>query len=78
VHPVHDERALDLLSALDARERVGVRELLSTAGCCESDLHGLLAELRAAGLVAETTAASERGYRTTRAGSEALARFRDE
>ena len=62
---VHDERALGLLVELVDREAVGVRTLLSAYDLCESDLHGLLAEFRAAGLVAETEVGGERGYEPT-------------
>lgn len=69
---VHDDRGLGLLLALDARGPTGVRTLLDRTDLCESDLHGLLGEFRAAGLVAEADAAGERGYRTTDLASEAL------
>jgi DNA-binding PadR family transcriptional regulator len=39
---------------------------------CESDLHGLLAELQAAGLITESQVAGERGYEVTEKGSVAL------
>jgi len=74
---VPDERALGLLLELDADGPLPVRTLLSTYDLCESDLHGLLAELRVAGLLAETTVAGERGYETTDDASETLATLRD-
>ena len=74
---VPDERALGLLLELDADGPLAVRTLLSAYDLCESDLHGLLAELRAAGLLAETTVAGERGYETTPAASDALAVLRN-
>jgi len=74
---VPDERALGLLLELDADGPLAVRTLLSAYDLCESDLHGLLAELRAAGLLAETTVAGERGYETTPAASDALSMLRD-
>lgn len=74
---VRDDRSLGLLLELDARGPLAVRTLLSRYDLCESDLHGLLAEFRAAGLLAETTVAGERGYRTTDAASEAVALLRD-
>ena len=74
---VPDERALGLLLELDAAGPLAVRTLLSTYDLCESDLHGLLAELRAAGLLAETTVAGRRGYGTTETASETLATLRD-
>ncbi len=73
---VPDERALGLLVEVDARSPVGVRELLGATDLCESDLHGLLAELRAADLVAETRVAGERGYEPTETSRAALERLR--
>jgi len=73
---VPDERALGLLVELDARGPLPVRALLAY-DLCESDLHGLLAELRAAGLVAEQTVAGERGYDVTEAAAAALAAATD-
>jgi hypothetical protein len=75
---VRDDRSLGLLVALDARGPTGVRTLLDRTDLCESDLHGLLAEFRAAGLVAETEVAGERGYRTTETASDAIACLRDD
>ncbi|MFT4948663.1 MAG: hypothetical protein ACI9CA_000785 [Natronomonas sp.] len=72
---IPDERALGLLVELDERGPLGVRALLEY-DLCESDLHGLLAEFRAAGLVAEAEVAGERGYATTERASEGLARIR--
>jgi len=74
---VRDDRSLGLLFEIDDRGSVAVRTLLSISDLCESDLHGLLAEFRAAGLLAETTVAGERGYETTDAASEALYFLRD-
>ncbi|MFB6206409.1 MAG: hypothetical protein ABEJ05_07780 [Haloglomus sp.] len=73
---VHDDRSLGLLFALDARGPTAVRTLLDRTELCESDLHGLLGEFRAAGLVTETDVAGERGYRTTDRASEALDQLR--
>ena len=74
---VPDERALGLLVELDARGPLGVRALLDSYDLCESDLHGLLAEFRAAGLVDECTVAGERGYEITETASEALRHLTD-
>lgn len=72
VTAVHDERALALLLELDAEGPMSVRTLLSAYDFCESDLHGLLGELTAAGLIEETTVVGERGYETTETASDAL------
>jgi hypothetical protein len=76
VTAVHDERALALLVELDEEGPMSVRTLLSAYDFCESDLHGLVAELRAAGLVVEATVHGERGYETTETASEALESLR--
>ena len=44
---------------------LGVRTLLDAYECCESDLHGRVTVLVAAGLLEETEVAGERGYRLT-------------
>jgi hypothetical protein len=72
---VHSDRALGLLLDLEARGAAPVRELMGRYDLCESDLHGLLAEFTAAGLVTETRVAGERGYETTDVASEGLARL---
>lgn len=75
---VRDDRSLGLLVALDTRGPTAVRTLLDRTDLCESDLHGLLAEFRAAGLVAEAEVAGERGYRTTETAGDAVAFLRDD
>lgn len=77
VTAVPDRRALGLLVELDDRGPLDVRVLLDSYDLCESDLHGLLGEFRAAGLVDEAEVAGRRGYRVTDAGHDALARLRD-
>lgn len=72
-----DDRALALLREIDANGPFTVRTLLSRYDLCESDLHGLCAELRAAGLLAEAEVAGERGYRTTERTREELKRVRE-
>lgn len=72
---VPNERALGLLVELGDREAVPVRELLSAYDLCESDLHGLFAEFRAAGLIRECTTAGERGYELTDTAIEGLQRL---
>ncbi|MEF8852539.1 MAG: hypothetical protein V5A28_08990 [Haloarculaceae archaeon] len=72
VSATHDERALGLLLEVEERGPVGVRALLDAYDLCESDLHGLLAEFRAAGLVREVAVAGGRGYDTTEEASEGL------
>ena len=74
---VPNERALGLLLEIDRRGPVGVRLLLDAYDLCESDLHGLLAEFRAAGLVEEATVNGRRGYDTTATAEDALAALRE-
>lgn len=62
---VHDERTLGLLLELEEHGPMAVRTLLKADDVCESDLHGQLTVLTAAGLLEETDVAGERGYRTT-------------
>ncbi len=73
---VRDERTLGLLVELERSGPISVRELLGRYDLCESDLHGISAELRAAGLLEEATIAGERGYRTTELASRALEALR--
>jgi hypothetical protein len=67
-----DERGLGLISELDRRGPLAVRTLLAEYDICESDLHGMLGELRAAGAIEEASVAGERGYRLTDAIRELL------
>ncbi len=71
-----DDRALGLLCHLAADGPVAVRALLGETDLCESDLHGLLAEFRAAGLVTERTVDGRRGYGLTERGVAAVDRLR--
>jgi hypothetical protein len=73
VTAARDERALGLLVDIHRRGPVGVRTLLETTECCESDIHGLLAEFVTAGLLEDTEVLGERGYETTEDGETALA-----
>ena len=76
VSAAHDERSLGLLVELADRGPLSVVELLDAYDLCESDLHGLLAEFRAAGLLVEATVHGERGYDATDATERAVAVLR--
>jgi hypothetical protein len=66
------ERGLGVIAELDRRGPLAVRTLLADYDVCESDLHGLLGELRAAGATEETSVAGERGYTLTEGTRETL------
>ncbi len=70
---VHDEETLGLLIELSERGPLDVRTLLDAYDFCESDLHGRLTVLSAAGLLEEADIAGERGYRLTEDCETALA-----
>ena len=72
----HSDRALGLLLELDERGPVPVRGLMGVYDLCESDLHGLLAEFTAAGLLTETRVVGERGYELTDVAREGLSNLR--
>ncbi|ELK51727.1 DUF7346 family protein [Haloferax volcanii] len=69
---VPTERGLGLLVDLVDRGPLPVVDLLGAYDLCESDLHGLLTEFRAAGLVVEATVYGERGYEATDAAKEGV------
>ena len=69
---VHSESVLGLLVELDERGPLSVREILDRYDLCESDLHGRVTELRAAGLVEAADVGGERGYAVTDVATAAL------
>jgi len=71
-----NDQALGLLVEFVDRGPLAVRTLLDAYDLCESDLHGLLAEFRAAGLIAEERVAGERGYGATETTREAVRALR--
>lgn len=73
---VPNQRILGLVVTVVDRDAVGVRTLLDETTLCESDLHGAIAELVAAGLLEETTVAGERGYAATDLAHDAVERLR--
>jgi hypothetical protein len=76
VGAVHDDRSLGLLIDLVDRGPLAAVDLLASTDLCESDLHGLLSEFRAADLAVETTVGGERGYDATDTAREAVASLR--
>lgn len=77
VRTAHDERTLGLLVETVDRGEMSVRDLLAETTLCESDLHGTLAELVAAGLLVETTVGGERGYEPTDVTEAAIEHLRE-
>jgi len=71
-----DDRALGLLVELVDRGPTAAETLTAAYDLCESDLHGLLAEFRAAGLVRETSVAGRPGYAPTDDAAAAVERLR--
>lgn len=69
---LHSQPDLGLLIELDTHGPLSVRQILGRYDLCESDLHGRITELRAAGFVQEADIGGERGYRTTELATEAL------
>lgn len=73
---VHTDQHLGLLLELDDAGPLSVNALSSRYDLCESDLHGSLLELRAAGLVCEREVNGEPGYETTDLAKEGLSALR--
>ncbi|SFF95787.1 hypothetical protein SAMN04488063_0924 [Halopelagius inordinatus] len=72
----HGDRSLGLLVEMADRGPLSVVELLDAYDLCESDLHGLLGEFRAAGLLTETRVHGERGYDATETARDAVSHLR--
>jgi hypothetical protein len=75
VTAIPDERALGLLVFVADNGPTPVRTLLDRTTYCESDLHGLLVHLTAAGLLDERRADDGRTYTITDTASMALDRL---
>jgi hypothetical protein len=75
---IHDDRSLGLVLELVDRGPIAVVDLLDTSELCESDFHGLLTELRAAGLVTDVRVGGEAGYDATDAAREAVDVLREQ
>ena len=69
---VHDDRSLGLLAVVVDEGPLPVIDLLDATDLCESDLHGTVTELRAAGLIDEVEVADRRGYEATAVATEAI------
>lgn len=68
----HEDWQIGLLVTLADDGPRPVRTLLGESAACESDFLGVVTELRAAGLVAETTVAGERAYELTAVGHDGI------
>ena len=73
----YDDQSLGLLVELVDRGPLSTIALLDSYDLCESDLHGLLAEFRAAGLVSEADSGGQRGYDATELAEQAVEQLRD-
>jgi hypothetical protein len=69
---VHNERMVGLVVMLDSDGPLAARELLDRTELCESDLYGMVGELRAGGLLEEVAVGGERGYATTEVATRGL------
>ena len=72
----YDDQSLGLLVELVDRGPLSTVALLDSYDLCESDLHGLLAEFRAAGLVTEADSRGQRGYDATELADDAVRKLR--
>ena len=72
----YDDQSLGLLVELVDRGPLSTVALLDSYDLCESDLHGLLAEFRAAGLVSEADSNGQRGYNATDLADDAIRNLR--
>jgi len=77
VTATYDDQSLGLVIELVDRESISTVELLESYDLCESDLHGLLAEFRAAGLVKEADSNGRRGYAATELATQAVNKLRE-
>ena len=77
VTATYDDQSLGLVIELVDREAIATVELLESYDLCESDLHGLLAEFRAAGLVEEADSNGRRGYAATELAVQAVKTLRE-
>jgi len=72
----YDDQSLGLLVELVDRGPLSTVALLDSYDLCESDLHGLLTEFRAAGLVTEADSRGQRGYDATDLADDAIRNLR--
>ena len=72
----YDDQSLGLVIELVDRGPLSTVALLDSYDLCESDLHGLLAEFRAAGLVEEADSDGRRGYAATTLATQAVEKLR--
>lgn len=76
VTAAYDDQSLGLLIELVDRGPLSTVGLLDSYDLCESDLHGLLTEFRAAGLVTEADSNGQRGYNATDLAADAVSTLR--
>ncbi|WP_128906129.1 DUF7346 family protein [Halorubrum amylolyticum] len=73
---VRDDRSLGLLAVVVDEGPIAAIDLLDAVDMCESDLHGTIAEFRAAGLIEEVDVAGRRGYEAAPVAVDALGLLR--
>ncbi|KDS92015.1 hypothetical protein FK85_10720 [Halorubrum saccharovorum] len=76
IRAIRDDRSLGLLAVVVDEGPIAAIDLLDAADMCESDLHGAIAEFRAAGLIDEAEVAGRRGYEATSVAVEAMGLLR--
>lgn len=67
-----DDHALSLLVLLETSGPIAVQDLMRRIDLCESDVNGLLSELRAAGLIERVSIGAVPGYACAERGSALL------
>ncbi|MFC6961800.1 DUF7346 family protein [Halocatena marina] len=71
------DHALGVLIILDRRGPMAAVDLMECSDLCESDLNGLLTELRAAELIETVSIGGVPGYKTTEQASEGISALCD-
>lgn len=72
-----DDRTVGLAVEFVDRGPTPVRRLTASYDACESDLNGMVAELRVAGLIEATSLAGQPAYRATASAEQLAARLRE-
>lgn len=76
VTAIRDDRGLGFIAWLVDTGPKRIVDILEETDLCESDVHGLTGEFRAAGFIEPTTVAGEPGYEATDRARDVLATLR--